>query len=185
MNPERRAIANAAKGWLYDDEAECLHRLAVGCYDVVEIGAYCGKSSIWLGDAVEETGFVWSVDPHRGNVEMREGGSCYDADVWTDDRIDTFPLWRRNIEAAGLSGVVLPVVTGSLTFAAAFPTSPDLVFIDGDHGPAVLDDYEAWKSADVIAFHDSPIEDVAMACQLALADGRELVEEVSSLKVFR
>lgn len=183
MKPERRAIADAAKGWLYEEEALELHKLATGAKLVVEIGAYCGKSSIWLGDATEATGYVFSVDPHRGNPEMRVGGSCYDEDVMDGDTVDTFRHWRENIDAAELRNV-LPVVTGSLAFANAYVGLVDLVFIDGDHDPdAIVADYMAWKRATVIAFHDAPLCEAA--CKAAEEDGRKLVSSVRSLRVYR
>ncbi|HTT86482.1 MAG TPA: class I SAM-dependent methyltransferase, partial [Acidimicrobiales bacterium] len=69
-------LARAAKGFMPDDEGRALHdaarRAALAAAPapatLVEIGAWCGKSTIYLGAAAEATGAVlFSVDHHHGS----------------------------------------------------------------------------------------------------------------------
>ncbi len=49
---------------------------------LVEIGAWCGKSTVYLGTAAEATGAsVFSVDHHRGSEENQAGWEHHDADL--------------------------------------------------------------------------------------------------------
>ena len=58
----------------------------------VEIGAWCGKSSLYLGAAAEATGAVlFSIDHHRGSEENQPGWEHHEADLVDPDlgQIDT------------------------------------------------------------------------------------------------
>jgi len=68
------ALARAATGFMPDDEGEALYRAAARAgasatgATFVEIGAWCGKSAVYLGAAAEETGAVlFSLDHHHGS----------------------------------------------------------------------------------------------------------------------
>ncbi|MGH9083316.1 MAG: class I SAM-dependent methyltransferase, partial [Acidimicrobiales bacterium] len=46
---------------------------------LVEVGAWCGKSTLYLGAAAEATGSVlFSVDHHRGSEENQPGWEHHD-----------------------------------------------------------------------------------------------------------
>ena len=48
----------------------------------VEIGAWCGKSTMYLGAAAEETGAVlFSLDHHRGSEENQAGWEHHDSSL--------------------------------------------------------------------------------------------------------
>ena len=57
MTPERRDLALATKGFMPADEGDALWDAAVAAGHAVpgapmlEVGSYCGRSTIWLGDA--------------------------------------------------------------------------------------------------------------------------------------
>ena len=128
----------------------------------VEIGAWCGKSTVYLGAAAEATGAVlFSVDHHRGSEENQPGWEHHDPDLVDPDdgRIDTLPHWRRSIAAADLEGVVVGVVGDSPTVASCWTTPLDFCFIDGGHGeePAWAD-FRGWaplvKVGGLLAIHD-------------------------------
>ena len=128
----------------------------------VEIGAWCGKSTIYLGAAAEATGAVlFSVDHHRGSEENQPGWEHHEADLvdLRDGRIDTLPHWRRSIADAGLETVVVGVVGDSPTVAACWSTPLDFCFIDGGHGDApAWADYRGWSPhvapGGLLAIHD-------------------------------
>ena len=59
--------------------------------------------------------------------------------------MDTFKEFRRNIRAAGLDDVVVPLVSDSETTARQWQTPLAMVFIDGGHSlDAALTDYRCW-----------------------------------------
>lgn len=114
----------------------------------VEIGSWCGKSTVYLGAAAEATGsVVFSIDHHRGSEENQSGWEHHDSEVVDPrtGRIDTLGHWRSTIERADLEGSVVGVVGESSTVALRWQTPIDLLFIDGGHGeiPAWAD-YLGW-----------------------------------------
>lgn len=193
IRPDRQRIATLAKGWMYTDEGLALHRYAMEAptgFDLAEVGAYCGKSAIILGDAAEQRGVsLWSVDWHRGSPEMQLGRENHDPALAVDGHHDTLAEWRRNIMAAGLDKTVIGVVGQSVPVARQMSGPFGLVFIDADHGPPVLDDGEAWRSLVVnngfLIFHDSSISWVQSAVDEACSNGCEHVERVDDMTVLR
>jgi predicted O-methyltransferase YrrM len=147
--------ARAAKGFMPDDEGMALFDAAVragrasaGTATVLEIGAWCGKSTVYLGAAAEITAaVVFSLDHHHGSEENQAGWDHHDDNVvdTTTGRIDTLPFWRRTVDDAGLAGSVVGLVGDSPTVASRWTTPLDLCFIDGGHGsePAWAD-FNGW-----------------------------------------
>jgi hypothetical protein len=114
----------------------------------VEIGAWCGKSTVYIGTAAEETGAVlFSVDHHHGSEENQPGWEHHDPEVVdpTTGRIDTLGFWRRAVDGARLGASVVGMVGDSRMIAARWNTPLDLCFIDGGHGkqPAWAD-FTGW-----------------------------------------
>ncbi len=156
--PERLALARLAKGFMPDDEGLALFDAALRAGSLgdsgqrgatlVEVGAWCGKSTLYLGAAAAECGAVlFSVDHHHGSEENQAGWDHHDTAVVdpSTGRIDTLPFWRANVAAAGLEDTVVGVVGDSATVAAHWRTPLALCFIDGGHGaePAWAD-YRGW-----------------------------------------
>ncbi len=151
MEPGRRAFAEAARGFMPPDEGLALNRAASGL-DVdgplLEVGSYCGKSSVYLGDAAESQGRVlFALDHHRGSEENQSGWEWHEPDLVDPEvgLIDTLPHFRRTIHGAGLEQWVVAVVGDSATVARSWSTPLAFLFIDGGHGiePAHAD-YENW-----------------------------------------
>ena len=65
------------KGFLDDREANYLYKLALKAGKngpCLEIGSYCGKSSVYLGAACKENSTVlFSIDHHGGSEEQQPG----------------------------------------------------------------------------------------------------------------
>src|ERR1700732_1542987 len=82
MRPEVRRQALAAKGFLTEEEGDRLFKLAQRCSRVapcVEIGAYCGKSTLFLGEGCRYGRYsLFSIDHHRGSVEQQPGEPYFD-----------------------------------------------------------------------------------------------------------
>jgi predicted O-methyltransferase YrrM len=175
QTPRVRALFTAARstrGFMPDEEGVALFQAALraGREDIagaapatfVEIGAWCGKSTIYLGAAAEATGaVVLSVDHHRGSEENQPGWEYHEPDLVDAGagRIDTLAHWRRSITDAGLEASVVGIVGDSPTVAARWDRPLSFCFIDGGHGaePAWAD-FRGWAPRVAIggwlAIHD-------------------------------
>ncbi len=165
--------ARATKGFMPDDEGLALAAAAeratlAGFSSIVEVGAYCGRSTLYLASGIARalslgagSAVVFSVDHHRGSEENQAGFEHHD-DTLVDrvtGRMDTLPFWRRAMEQAGAEDLAIAVVGDSLTIAVRWNAAAGLVFIDGGHGEAsAWADYEGWapRVADDgwLAIHD-------------------------------
>ena len=138
------------------DEGDALFDAAVDAGRAVpglpflEVGSYCGRSTVWLGAAARECGTVlFAVDHHRGSEENQAGWEHHDPTVVDarTGRMDTLPFFRSTIHDAGLEDVVIAVVGQSPSVAAAMHTPVAFLFIDGGHGeePARLEDRKSTR----------------------------------------
>jgi predicted O-methyltransferase YrrM len=199
--------ALAAKGFMPVDEGDALHDAAVAAAasvpgaPFVEVGSYCGRSTIWLAAAARHAGtVVFAVDHHRGSEENQAGWEHHDPDVVDPGigRIDTLPRFRRALFDAGLERYAIAVVGESPVVAAHWTTPAALVFIDGGHGvdPARAD-YAGWSpkvaGGGLLVIHDvfpdpaaggrPPYEEIYLP---AIASGRFVLESTTgSLRVLR
>lgn len=202
-----RARALAAKGFMPPDEGDALHLAAVRAalalpgLPMVEVGSYCGRSTVWLGAAARAAGTtLFAVDHHRGSEENQVGWEHHDPELVDPrtGRMDTLPEFRRTITDAGLDDEVVAVVGASARVAASWRTPLAFLFIDGGHGeePARAD-YEGWTRhvapGGSLAIHDvfpdpadggrPPYEQIFLP---ALASGRfTLVSATGSLRVLQ
>ena len=114
----------------------------------VEIGAWCGKSTTYLGAAAEETGAVlFSLDHHHGSEENQAGWEHHDSSLVdpATGSIDTLPHWRRAMIGAELETSVVGLVGDSPTVSSRWTTPLAFCFIDGGHGEApAWADYRGW-----------------------------------------
>jgi predicted O-methyltransferase YrrM len=165
MIPDLPADIHSIKGFLADDEALALYEHATATAalgPVLEIGSYCGKSTIYLGLACKQAGgLVFALDHHRGSEEHQQGEFFHDPDLYDQGEgvMDTFREFRSNIRRAALEDVVVPIVAGSEAAARYWQTPLGMVFIDGGHSlEAALTDYRCWAShivrGGVLAIHD-------------------------------
>lgn len=152
------------RGFLPDHEGQQLYDWALMAGKIgpiLEIGSYCGRSTLWLAQAarVHHT-VVYAVDHHRGSEEHQPGESHHDPAL-TDEtgQVDTFTEFRRNIAHAGLEETVIPIVASSGQLAPHWQTGLGMVFIDGGHSlEAAVTDYRAWvahiRTGGILAIHD-------------------------------
>jgi MMP 1-O-methyltransferase len=198
------AVARAAKGFMPDDEGMALHdagaaAAASGLGPLLEVGTYCGKSSVYLGAAAHDGGAVlFTVDHHRGSEENQAGWEHHDRSLVdaATGRMDTLPFFRRTIAAAQLEDTVVAIVGNSPIVAANWSTPLSLLFIDGGHGaePAWAD-YRGWTPhvapGGLLAIHDvfpDPADGGRPPYELychALDHGFEEVSATGSLRVLR
>jgi len=145
------AFADAIRGFMPPDEGRALHNhastvAAEGPF--LEVGSYCGKSTVYLGAAAcQRSRLLFAVDHHRGSEENQPGWEWHEPDLVdpASGLIATLPEFRRTIRDSGLDGTVVAVVGDSPSVAAAWGTPLSLLFIDGGHGvePAHAD-YQGW-----------------------------------------
>lgn len=206
LDPDLRDLALSTKGFMPPEEGDALHAAALAAGTAVpdlpwvEVGSYCGRSTIWLGAAARTSGAtLFAVDHHRGSEENQTGWEHHDPTV-VDARIgkmDTLPFFRRAIHDAGLEDQVVAVVGRSPTVARAWSTPLAVLFIDGGHGvePARAD-FEGWTPhvapGGTLAIHDvfpdptdggrPPYEQIYLP---ALDSGRfELTSVTGSLRIL-
>ena len=114
------------------DEGLALHDAAAASAvdgPLLEVGTYCGKSSVYLGAAARSLGRVlFTVDHHRGSEENQPGWEWHEPDLVDPavGKMDTLPFFRRTIHDAGLEGTVVAVVGDSPAVAAAWATPAGL-----------------------------------------------------------
>lgn len=203
---ELLALARTVKGFMPDDEGDALFHAALaegqrnpsGTW--LEVGAYCGKSAVYLGAAAEETSSVfYSLDHHHGSEENQSGWEHHDTSLIdpVDGRLNTLPMWQRSIAEAQLESTVVGLIGPSIVVAQHFPVALNLLFIDGGHGTDVAwADYHAWTPKVVeggtLLIHDvfpDPADGGRPPYEIycaALESGRFIDEQAAgSLRVLR
>jgi predicted O-methyltransferase YrrM len=148
---ELARVVGATKGFMPDDEGLALHAAALAYLDGgvgVEIGTYCGRSTIYLGHAASVRGAsIVTIDHHRGSEEQQPGWEYHDPTLVDPvvGLIDTLPFARRALASAGLEEVVTPIVGRSPLVASWWRHPLDLVFVDGGHTEEHAgNDYAGW-----------------------------------------
>ncbi|MEE4492022.1 class I SAM-dependent methyltransferase [Streptomyces sp. NBC_00464] len=150
--PEILAAFQAAKGFMPVVEGLALYAAAAEAaalgLPLLEVGTYCGRSTILLADAARAAGVTaLTVDHHRGSEEQQPGWEYHDPTVVDPEvgRMDTLPTFRRTLHAAGLEEHVVALVGRSPQVAAVWGGRLGLVFIDGGHTDEHANgDYEGW-----------------------------------------
>ena len=156
---------DAVKGFLADDEGAALFNAAVETAALgpcLEVGSYCGKSTVYLGTACKQNNnIVYAIDHHRGSEEHQLGEEYHDGDLYDADvaMMDTFKEFRRVMKSAALEDTVVPIVATSTLAARRWATPLGMVFIDGGHSmEAAMADFRAWGAhvctGGILAIHD-------------------------------
>ena len=142
---------NSVKGFLDEEEGAALYQhalTAAKCGPLLEVGSYCGKSSVYLGAACKRNNsLLFAVDHHRGSEEHQLGEEYHDPELYDArfKKMDSFPQFRHTLARANLENVVVPIVASSTAAARFWSTPLALVFIDGGHSmEAALNDYRSW-----------------------------------------
>lgn len=145
-------------GWFFCAEAEMAYKAVKDVTrrlagSVVEVGSYCGRSTVMLAAAVEETrgvrAKVCAIDPHLGDLSKGKEEPTWD-------------VFINNMEKAGLSEIVLPIRKRSTDVEWWMPIS--FILIDGLHDyESVKADFEHFypyvELEGLMAFHDYWNED--------------------------
>lgn len=171
ISPVPGAFPHDIEGWLHPCEGNALAALAAG-NRVVEIGSFCGLSTICMARTAEH---VTAVDYFDGRGTPCPG--------------DTLPAFKANIERYGVADKV------EICHADSEIPMPeyDFAFIDGAHDyDSVANDIKrvlaVLKPDGLIAFHDykHPYHPgIEEAVDELLIDGGELISVTDTLAVVR
>jgi MMP 1-O-methyltransferase len=165
MPEDLRRAAEAARGFMPPAEGLALYRTA-GAYarlgPVLEVGTYCGKSTIYLACAARQAGqVVVTVDHHHGSEENQPGWEYHDTSLVdpATGRLDTLPFFRSTLTGLGLDDDVIAIVGRSADVARLWQAPLGMLFIDGGHTEAAAQaDYEGWAPrvapGGALAIHD-------------------------------
>lgn len=162
-------------GWLTRIEGELLARLAKG-KTVLEIGSYCGRSTIWMARTAN---VVFAVDTFdgRGTPEPRNTLQEF------RNNLDKFQVKGQVRIFEGTTKEALPEVYGLF----------DLAFIDGAHDTeSVKSDIECvipkMTPEGMIAFHDyNDVQRPGVTAQVngLLSNNWEVVDQAGTIVVLR
>jgi len=153
------------KGFLAAEEGAALYtraRSIAAIGPALEIGSYCGKSTVYLGLACQQSNnTLYAVDHHVGSEEHQPGEMFHDPDLFDPgaQKMDSFTTFRDTLRRAGLEQSVVPVVAPSALAARHWNTGLGMIFIDGGHSlEAALTDYRSWvghlRQHGILAIHD-------------------------------
>ncbi|MGK2882955.1 MAG: class I SAM-dependent methyltransferase [Mycobacterium sp.] len=195
-------LAEGVVGFMPADEGRALYDAAVeflGDGIGVEIGTYCGKSTVLLGAAAQRGGGVlYTVDHHHGSEEHQVGWEYHDTSMVDSHTglFDTLPTLRHTLDAADLGDHVVAVVGRSPVVARGWRTPLQFLFIDGGHTEAAahhdFEDWAKWVSVGSgLVIHDvfpNPADGGQAPYQIycrALENGFEEVSVTNTLRVLR
>lgn len=152
-------LMRSIEGWLEEDEADLLIATTSKAliefpylYGIVEIGSYCGRSTVVLASVVKAMcaeAKVYAIDPHTGEVGEQDRGLY--------STMPTRERFRQNIANAGLTEVVELIPKYSFEVPWELPIC--LLLIDGLHDYTNVSrdffHFESWIVPHAyIAFHD-------------------------------
>jgi MMP 1-O-methyltransferase len=139
------------KGFLDPEEGKHLFDITLLAADlgpILEIGSYCGKSTIYIGQACKDKNTtLFSIDHHRGSEEQQPGEEYFDPELYDYKlfRMDTLPAFRQTLSLFDLEDAVVPIVARSSVATKSWATPLGMVFIDGGHSyEAASTDYNCW-----------------------------------------
>jgi predicted O-methyltransferase YrrM len=153
------------KGFLSDKEAKKLQELFLNVHHlgaVLEIGTYCGKSTLNFAHVAKKiNGLVFTVDHHTGSEEHQLGEEYHDEDLFDKrlNKFNTLPEFLKNIRSSNLGQFIIPLINKSSEASETFSELISMLFIDGGHSSeAAFSDYNSWKdkisSGGLLVIHD-------------------------------
>ena len=153
------------KGFLNDKEAKKLQELFLNVHhlgSVLEIGTYCGKSTLNFAVVARKIdGLIFTVDHHTGSEEHQLGEEYHDEDLYDRrlEKFNTLPEFLKNLRSSNLGKYIVPILSKSSEASKTFSETISLLFIDGGHShEAALSDYNSWKekicSGGLLVIHD-------------------------------
>jgi len=99
---------DSVKGFLHPEEGTRLYELALAAAQrgpCLEVGSYCGKSTLYLGSGCRRHGqLLFAVDHHRGSEEHQPGEEYHDPELLDamSGRVDSLYAFRDTLARADL-----------------------------------------------------------------------------------
>jgi predicted O-methyltransferase YrrM len=179
------------EGWLLDDEIDLLLAVCARAVRelpdcaVVEVGSYCGRSTVVLATAVADAhteGRVFAIDPHEGELGPPAPGAAAPA--------PTLERFNANVAAAGLQDHVATLQQRS--YEVSWDEPIGLLLIDGMHDRENVErdfrHFEPWlHPRGYVAFHDYAHyypDVVAFVDELLAGGAYTMVDRADSLVVL-
>ena len=152
------------KGFMPEHEGKALYKWAKKFSEygpLLEIGTYCGKSSMFLSEGAQANNqYVYTIDHHMGSEEHQVNEEYFDIEIFDElsKRINSFPLFLENINNFGIKNIV-PIVNESSLVAESWNSPLAMVFIDGGHSLEIaMNDFILWHekiiSGGALVIHD-------------------------------
>ena len=152
------------KGFMPEHEGKALYKWARKFSEygpLLEIGTYCGKSSMFLSEGAQANNqYVYTIDHHMGSEEHQVNEEYFDIEIFDElsKRINSFPLFLENINNFGIKNIV-PIVNESSLVAESWNSHLAMVFIDGGHSlETAMNDFISWHekiiSGGALVIHD-------------------------------
>ena len=152
------------KGFMPEHEGKALYKWARKFSEygpLLEIGTYCGKSSMFLSEGAQANNqYVYTIDHHMGSEEHQVNEEYFDIEIFDElsKRINSFPLFLENINNFGIKNIV-PIVNESSLVAESWSSPLAMVFIDGGHSlETAMNDFISWHekiiSGGALVIHD-------------------------------
>ena len=153
------------KGFMPEHEGKALYKWARKFSEygpLLEIGTYCGKSSMFLSEGAQANNqYVYTIDHHMGSEEHQVNEEYFDIEIFDElsKRINSFPLFLENINNFGIKNIV-PIVNESSLVAESWNSPLAMVFIDGGHSlETAMNDFMSWHEK-IISGGDLVIHDI-------------------------
>ena len=124
LSPELLTVVAQTKGFLPEVEAAALYDAAAMAQPGLwlEVGTYCGKSTVVLGGAARVVGSTLvTLDHHRGSEENQVGWEWHDASLVDPEigQLDTLPSLRTTLKRANLEDIVTPIIGSTQSIGLA------------------------------------------------------------------
>ncbi|WP_298207424.1 class I SAM-dependent methyltransferase [Ferrimicrobium sp.] len=137
------ALASTIPGYFAPEQLWALARftqraLAQSNGPLLEIGSYCGRSTVVLGAIAQRLHrHFTTVDSHLGSIEMQPPFPYFDPAIVdrVHGRLDSISTLMDSLELAGLRRSVTVMVTGSKLLAHLLRPGFSMIMIDGGHDP--------------------------------------------------
>ena len=134
--------ANTIQGWMNSDELQWLYDTALEMDSILEIGAWCGKSTFALCSGCK--GVVYSVDHFNGSPEHQK------------EMKKRVPIEEYRANMKDFANLIT-IMADSVYAAAHLPIEVDMLFIDGAHEyESVVADIAGWgaRAKKLVGGHD-------------------------------